>query len=160
MTTAAICFLIRDQEILLMQHESGALKGWLSVIGGKLEPGETPEEAIRREVIEETGLRITECRHAGLVRLYEPDDGVTLLDLFVATAFEGQIIGSEEGLPEWRRLTEVDPGALIGYLRLLWPLVLAPGSLVFGTIRVDGGGEPVGYSLQHHRIASSKMLLA
>lgn len=148
-TLAAVCFLLRNDEILLMQHASGAMRGWLSVIGGKMEPGETPEETIRREVAEETGLLLTHCRHAGTVRLLELDDRTTVLDLFVATGFEGTLSGSEEGLPQWHAIAEVDQTALIGYLRLLWPLVLEPDSLVAGWMRIGGSGEVQSCSLQH-----------
>ncbi len=40
-------------EVLLIQH--GRLGTWLPV-GGEIEPGETPLEAARRELLEETGL--------------------------------------------------------------------------------------------------------
>ena len=39
---------------------------WIGV-GGKLERGETPEACMRREVLEETGLRIDEYRYCGIV---------------------------------------------------------------------------------------------
>src|ERR1700691_3393424 len=43
-------------------HEPGA--GLWSLPGGRIEPGETDEEAVVREILEETGLRV-ECRELG-----------------------------------------------------------------------------------------------
>ena len=39
---------------------------WIGV-GGKFEKGETPEECMRREVREETGLRVDRYRYCGIV---------------------------------------------------------------------------------------------
>jgi ADP-ribose pyrophosphatase YjhB (NUDIX family) len=40
-------------------HEPGA--GLWSIPGGRIEPGETDQQAVAREILEETGLRV-ECR--------------------------------------------------------------------------------------------------
>lgn len=47
-----------DGRLLLIQrgHEPG--KGLWSVPGGKVEPGETDQQAVRREIAEETGLLV------------------------------------------------------------------------------------------------------
>jgi 8-oxo-dGTP diphosphatase len=42
---------------ILRGHEPG--KGLWSIPGGRIEPGETDQEAVRREVSEETGLEVT-----------------------------------------------------------------------------------------------------
>ncbi len=43
--------------LILRGHEPG--KGLWSVPGGRIEPGETDEQAVIREVREETGLKVT-----------------------------------------------------------------------------------------------------
>lgn len=45
--------------ILMVERAGEPLKGWWSLPGGVVETGETLEEAIRREVREETGLEIS-----------------------------------------------------------------------------------------------------
>ena len=44
--------------MLLVERAGDPLKGWWSIPGGLLETGEKLEEAVRRETLEETGLRI------------------------------------------------------------------------------------------------------
>lgn len=53
-------FLIRDGFVLLIRHKG--LDMWLP-IGGGIEEGERPAEAVLREVREETGFRIDEIEH-------------------------------------------------------------------------------------------------
>lgn len=63
--------VIRDESgrmlLILRGHEPG--KGLWSVPGGRIESGETDEEAVVREVAEETGLRVTCGRLLGTAEL-------------------------------------------------------------------------------------------
>ena len=61
--------LILDRDRILMAERGGEpLKGWWSIPGGLVETGESLEEAICREVREETGLRV---RPLGVVKIFE-----------------------------------------------------------------------------------------
>jgi 8-oxo-dGTP diphosphatase len=56
---AATVYAERDGEILLLKRAEGsALAGQWYLPGGGAEAGETPEEAARRELLEESGLTI------------------------------------------------------------------------------------------------------
>lgn len=44
--------------VLLVERAGQPLKGWWSIPGGLLETGEKLEDAVRRETLEETGLRV------------------------------------------------------------------------------------------------------
>lgn len=50
--------VIRNGCVLLARHTYGAGKGMLIVPGGFVESGETPQEAVRRELLEETGILV------------------------------------------------------------------------------------------------------
>ena len=50
--------VIRDNKVLLARHTYGAGKGLLIVPGGYLNFNETPEDAVKREYFEETGVII------------------------------------------------------------------------------------------------------
>ena len=50
--------IFREGRILMAQRGKEPLKGWWSLPGGALELGEELKDAVRREVLEETGLEI------------------------------------------------------------------------------------------------------
>ncbi len=57
----------RGKSVLVLRRSpaDSFLPGQYDLPGGGLEPGETPEEGIRREVLEETGLRAVVVRSLG-----------------------------------------------------------------------------------------------
>jgi len=63
-TTALVLAFDRDR--LLQTHL--AARGW-DIVGGHIEPGESPEEAARREAYEEAGARLRELHVLGYQRL-------------------------------------------------------------------------------------------
>ena len=61
------------KEVLLVERAGNPLKGYWSIPGGLLETGETLEAAVKREVLEETGLRIEVVRFFEIFERILPD---------------------------------------------------------------------------------------
>lgn len=66
----ALVIVVRDGRVLVTKRPAEAHMGGLwELPGGKVRPGEEPEAAARRELLEETGLRVDrlepriECEH-------------------------------------------------------------------------------------------------
>lgn len=57
--------ILRDGRVLLVRRGKEPFLGFWSLPGGHVEPGETPEESVRREVREETGLDVIVGAEAG-----------------------------------------------------------------------------------------------
>lgn len=65
----AVGAIIVDDEgrLLLIQRGHAPAKGLWSIPGGRVEPGETDQQALTREIAEETGLTVTVGALAGVV---------------------------------------------------------------------------------------------
>ena len=77
-------------------------KGKWNGLGGKLHAGETPEECVRREVKEESGLDIPSPKLRGVMTFPEfKDQEDWLVFLFTADEFCGDLIECDEGVLQW-----------------------------------------------------------
>lgn len=56
------CFLHRNGKILLIKKTRGPYEGLWDLPGGKAEHGEQLDEALKREVLEETGVLVNSAR--------------------------------------------------------------------------------------------------
>jgi len=82
-----------DRRLLIGQrqrHDTSPLK-W-EFPGGKVEDGETPEAALAREVLEETGVTLTKCAELGRVRHKYPDASEELEIRFFAAAIRDETV--------------------------------------------------------------------
>jgi 8-oxo-dGTP diphosphatase len=71
-------------------------------LGGKLEPGESPEDCVRREVEEESGLLVKKMWLKGFLSFPGfANDEDWYAFVFVIPDFEGQLIESAEGDLKW-----------------------------------------------------------
>lgn len=66
--------VFRGDEVLLIERGKEPLKGWWTLPGGLVEAGERLENAVRREVLEETGLRVTPKAVAAVFERIMPDE--------------------------------------------------------------------------------------
>lgn len=65
-TDPAVIVLVVDEKDRCLLGRSAAWPGRrFSTLAGFVEPGETPEHAVVRELYEEVGVRVTSCRYAG-----------------------------------------------------------------------------------------------
>ena len=73
---------------------------WIG-IGGKFEPGESPEECVLREAREETGLTLTDYRYRGIITFVSDRCETEYMHLFTATGYTGTLRPCDEGVLEW-----------------------------------------------------------
>ena len=70
-------------------------------LGGKFEAGESPEECVTREVLEESGLSIQNPKYCGLLMFPNFKGNDWYVFVFTASEFIGELIDSPEGRLEW-----------------------------------------------------------
>ena len=105
MYNSTLCYIEDPQGNYLMLHrvkkENDENKDKWIGIGGKFEPGESPEDCVRREVLEETGLTLQDYRYCGIVTFVSDRWEGEYMHLFHATGFEGQLRECDEGVLAW-----------------------------------------------------------
>jgi len=98
---ANLCFVIRDGQILLIRKKRGLGAGKINGPGGRLEAGETAEQAAIRETQEEIGVTPTGLVSAGEL-FFEFLDGYKLhVAVFTASGCEGELCETDEATPLW-----------------------------------------------------------
>lgn len=73
---------------------------WIG-IGGKFEDGESPEECMCREALEETGLTLLNPILRGIVTFVSNEWDTEYMFLYTCTEFEGSLSECDEGVLEW-----------------------------------------------------------
>ncbi len=103
----AVGVILRDGHILLAlrnskQHQGGK---W-EFPGGKVEPGETVQQALARELHEEVAINITAS--SALMQLeYSYPEKTVLLDIYLVSGFNGEPHGREGQPLRWASIAEL-----------------------------------------------------
>ena len=87
-------------KILATERGYGEFKGQWEFPGGKIEKGETPEEAIRREIREELEVEIEVGPLLGTIEYDYPNFHLSM-DTFLAKVREGTIVLKEAEAAKW-----------------------------------------------------------
>jgi 8-oxo-dGTP diphosphatase len=107
---AVICDGAGRLLLILRGHEPG--KGLWSIPGGRIEPGETDEQAVIREVREETGLTVTCGRLLGAAELPGQDGAIIEVRDYLAALPPGAAAraraGDDAAAVRWVSDTEAD----------------------------------------------------
>jgi 8-oxo-dGTP diphosphatase len=104
MLLATLCYVKQNGHTLMVHRNkkpNDIHAGKWNGLGGKFEPGETPEECVIREVQEESGLEIVRPRLHGLVMFPGFKSNDWYVFVFTATEFTGELIPSPEGDLKW-----------------------------------------------------------
>ena len=123
MLLVVACALVdADNRVLLAQRPEGkSMAGLWEFPGGKVLPGETPENALIRELREELAIDVTEsCLAPFTFASHAYSDFHLLMPLYVCRRWNGRIAAREHA-----RLAWVRPNRMAS-----WPMPPADGPLV------------------------------
>lgn len=104
MKNTTLCYISRGDAYLLLHRvkKKNDLNQdkWIG-FGGHLEENESPEEGMRRELLEETGLTVTDLRYRGIVTFVSDRYEGEYMHLFTGSETRGTLTDCDEGVPEW-----------------------------------------------------------
>lgn len=86
---AASAAIFRGDRILIAERGGGPRKGYWSLPGGKIEPGETAASAAAREIMEETGLQVDLRGILDVHDVIQTDDDGQIQHHFVICVYYG-----------------------------------------------------------------------
>lgn len=103
-----LCLLHTDTHVLLGKKKRGFGAGRWNGFGGKVEAGETIEEAARREFREEAGIEVSALEKMGLMDFeFEGNPEIMEVHIFRVTEFSGEPVETEEMAPAWFHRDEI-----------------------------------------------------
>lgn len=127
MIHTTLCYITREDQVLMLHRvkkENDANRDKWIGIGGKFLEGESPDQCLLREALEETGLTLNRWQCRGVVTFLSDVYPGELMYLFTADDYTGQLHQCDEGQLEWvsREFLDSLPkweGDAI-FLELLW----------------------------------------
>ena len=132
-----LCIVHEPSRVLLGMKKRGFGAGRWNGFGGKLEEGETIEDATRREIFEEAGIVAHELEKRGILEFEFVKSGDILeVHLFRVNDYSGTPTESEEMKPAWFPVDEIPFDTMWPDDKHWFPLFLAgkkfKGKFVFG----------------------------
>ncbi|MDQ3806618.1 MAG: NUDIX hydrolase [Thermoproteota archaeon] len=102
--------LERDSNILMVRRKKDPFKDYLSLPGGFVNEGETVEEAMKREAMEETSLEVHPIDILGVYSDPTRDPRKHIMTtVFIGIIISGEIrAGNDAASTEWIKLTSIE----------------------------------------------------
>lgn len=145
-----LLFLIKDDRILLALKKRGFGEGKWNGVGGKIEAGESVEEALVRECQEEVGVTPHTWKQVGeldFVQDASTDPWHMYVHVYISKGWEGEPAESEEMRPRWFPLDEIPYADMWDDDQYWLPKVLA-GELVYGEFTFDENDRMTGHMIK------------
>ncbi len=129
-----LVFFRKDDQILLAMKKRGFGAGKWNGVGGKIEAGETIEEALVRESVEEVSMKPLSWKKVAeldFIQDAETDPWHMYVHAYISEEWEGEPTESEEMKPQWYKITDIPYSDMWDDDEFWVPRILA-GETVFG----------------------------
>ena len=150
MRLTTLCYVERDGCWLMLHRvkkdaDENAGK-WIG-IGGHLEENESPEECVRREALEEAGIRLHSLKLRGILTFILPAWGNELTFLYTAETDQTELPECEEGDLAWVPISEVGNLPLWEGDKIFLPLLSESKDVFSLKLTYDAEGKLISHQL-------------
>ncbi|XP_034638831.1 7,8-dihydro-8-oxoguanine triphosphatase isoform X1 [Trachemys scripta elegans] len=103
-----LVLVVQPQRVLLGMKKRGFGAGRWNGFGGKVQAGETIEQAAHRELLEESGLTVDNLQKIGQITFeFVGNSELMEVHIFRTDSFHGEPTESDEMRPQWFQLDQV-----------------------------------------------------
>lgn len=141
-----LCLIVKDGKILLGLKRKGFAQGLWNGFGGKIEKGETVEQATVRETQEEAGVTPKNLQKRGHIKFYQFNGEIFEVYFFSASDYSGEPEAKEKLIPKWFLLSDIPYDKMFPDDRIWLPIMLAGGNFT-GEVWFDKN-----YQIERHTI--------
>ncbi|MDB6154100.1 MAG: hypothetical protein JWL90_2553 [Chthoniobacteraceae bacterium] len=134
---ANLCFILKDDRLLLIHKKRGLGAGKVNAPGGKLEPGESAYDSAIREAREEVGVTPLGIEPRGELSFQFTDGYSLFCTVFLGNDLIGEPIETDEATPFWADVNALPYDQMWEDDRHWLPLLLEGKSFV-GLFVFDG----------------------
>jgi len=104
MIISTLAYIEKNEKFLMLyrnKKENDINEGKWVGVGGKLEANESPDECIKREIFEETGLKAQQLKLKGFITFVNTICESELIFIYTVSDYSGDLIDCNEGTLEW-----------------------------------------------------------
>jgi len=132
-----LVLLLKDDQILLARKKRGFGEGYWNGYGGKLESGETIEQAMVRECQEESGVTPLQFEKVAIHDFRFPGGELDMQGhVYVCREWEGTPVETEEMAPQWFALNDI-PYVQMWQDDIFWLPAVLQGKKLLGQFVFD-----------------------
>lgn len=151
MRLTTLCYIEHDHCWLMMhrvkKEEDENAGKWIG-IGGHLEENESPEECIRREALEEAGMKLTGLKLRGIITFILPDWGNEMTFLYTAQTDTTELKECSEGVLKWIPITKAMDLPLWEGDRIFLPLLQTREDVFSLKLNYEPGGRLSSWTIE------------
>ena len=133
-----LLYLLKDNQILLAMKKRGHGEGKYNGIGGKVDAGETIEQAMVRETQEEIGVTPLKYQKRGQIvfdSYYKGEPALINVHIYTATEFNGEPQETEEMRPFWHEINQIPYDKMFQTDKIWLPQMLEKSGFLTGIFK-------------------------
>ncbi len=133
-----LLYLLKNNQILLAMKKRGHGVGKYNGVGGKVDTGETIEQAMVRETQEEIGVTPLKYQKRGQIifdSYYKGEPALINVHIYTATEFDGKPQESEEMSPAWYEINQIPYDKMFQTDKIWLPIMLEKSGFLTGIFK-------------------------